>query len=93
MIGHQHEGARVIDCFEVLKTINSHQVISRDVNPAGAKEALTPGPETFPGPAVHAMRDVKGKALEGREDREFLRRRLKREVRELIGNHRTRVIE
>ena len=39
------------------------------------------------------MRDTKGKALERREDREFLRRRLKREVRELIGNHRTRVIE
>src|SRR2546421_396327 len=68
MISYQHDGSRVIDGLDMLQTINSHQVIARDVNPAGAEEILTPGPETLPATQVHPMRHPKGEALEARED-------------------------
>ena len=75
MIGDQHDGSRVIDGFDMLQAVNSHQVISRDMNPARAEKTLTPGPETFPATQIHAMSNAEGEALEGREDGEFFVRR------------------
>src|SRR6266403_1740880 len=72
MIRHQHDGTRMIDCLDMLETVDSYQVITRDMNPAGAEKTLTPGPETFPATKVHAMRDAKGETLEGRENGEFV---------------------
>ena len=61
----------MIDGFDILETVDSHQVVGRDVNPARAEHALTPGPETLPRPAVHAMRDAESETFEEGKDGEF----------------------
>ncbi len=65
----------MIDSLNILEAINAHQVVGRDVNPARAEHALTPGPETLPRPAVHAMRDAESETFEEGKDGEFLRSR------------------
>ena len=61
----------MIDCLDVFESVNTHQIVSRNLNPTRAKETLAPGPETFPTAKVHPMREAKGKAFEGREYCEF----------------------
>src|SRR4030095_12751966 len=71
MVRYQDHRTFVIDRFHILQTINLHQVVSRDVNPAGAEHTLTRGPEAFPASEVHAMGDPKSETLEGGEGGEF----------------------
>jgi hypothetical protein len=70
----------VIDRFHILQTINLHQVVRRDVNPAGAEDTLTPRPEAFPAPEVHAMGDPKSETFEGRKRSELFSAGLKWKV-------------
>jgi len=67
----------MIDGFDVLETVNAYQVVSRQLNPARAKETLTPGPEAFPPAQIHAVCNAKGETLEGRKNGEFFGCRFK----------------
>src|SRR5687767_1486698 len=66
VIGDEQQRARVINGFNILQPVHAHQVVGRNMNPAGAKEALAPGPETLPAAEIHAMRNAKSEALKGR---------------------------
>ncbi len=62
----------MIDGFDILEAIDVHQVIGRDVNPAGAEHTLAPGPEALPTTLIHAMRDAKSETFEVGKDCEFV---------------------
>jgi len=64
--------------FDVLKTVHIHDVVGRQVNPAGAQHALAPRPETLPGTMIHPAGQIEGAALEPRQDLYLIRRRLHR---------------
>src|SRR5262249_50820276 len=72
VIRDQNYRPSVIDGLDMLQAMNLYQVVSRDVNPAGAENRLAPRPEAFPAAQVHSMGNAKGKALEGRERCEFI---------------------
>ena len=71
MISNQQNRSGPIRRLDVLETINIHEVVSREMNPASAEHALAPGPEALPAPLIHAVRDAEGEAFEGRQDGEF----------------------
>jgi hypothetical protein len=64
----------VIDSLNILQAVNTHQVISGDVNPARAEEGLAPRPETLPATKIHAVSKAKSETLEARKDSDFFRR-------------------
>ena len=51
--------------LDVLETVNVHDVVSGEMNPAGAKCALTPGPESLPGALIHAPDEAESETLKG----------------------------
>ena len=71
MIRYQQDRARVIHSFDILEAINSHQVVSRNLNPTRAEDTLTPGPKGFPATKVHLVRDPECEAFEGTQYHEF----------------------
>src|SRR5438045_8858070 len=73
MICDEHKGALSGREHNVLKTINGHEVVGHNLNPARAYVALTPCPEAFPAPLIHLVRLKESKTLEARKDGEFFR--------------------
>ncbi len=66
MIGNQQNRLGPIRILDMLKTINVHEVVGRDVNPSRAKNPLAPSPEALPTALVHAADQPEGKALKRR---------------------------
>ena len=54
MISDEQERSIVRGGLDVLEAVDVHDVVSGEMNPAGAKGALTPRPESLPGAAIHA---------------------------------------
>ena len=64
MIGNEEQWSLARRGLDVLETVDIHDVVSGEVNPAGAKGALTPSPESLPGAAIHAPDEPECEAFE-----------------------------
>jgi hypothetical protein len=63
MIGNEQERTLSVYGVEMLKAINVHQIIGRQINPERADVALTPRPETFPTSLIHLVYLKKSETL------------------------------
>ena len=63
MIRHQQQRAFARRGLNMFEAVDVHDVVSGEMNPAGAHRALAPRPETLPLAAVHAPHETVGKAL------------------------------
>src|SRR3982751_5745908 len=77
MIRHEHERALDRRGFEVFETVNVHQIVGRDLNPARPYLTLTPRPEAFPTPLIHLVRLKESETLDARKDGDLFRRGVK----------------
>jgi hypothetical protein len=64
MIRDEQQRPVVRSGLDVLETVNVHDVVSGKMNPAGAKYALTPSPESLPGALIHAPDEAESKTFE-----------------------------
>ena len=60
MISDEQERSFARRGFDVLEAVDVHDVVSGEMNPAGAEGALTPRPESLPGATIHAPDKMKG---------------------------------
>lgn len=54
VISYQQERSIARRGLDVLEAVDIHDVVSGEMNPAGAEDALTPRPELLPCAAIHA---------------------------------------
>jgi hypothetical protein len=64
MICDQQQWTVVRSGLDVLETVNVHDVVSGKMDPAGAKRALTPRPESLPGALIHAPDETESESFE-----------------------------
>ena len=64
MISDEQERSFVRRGLDVLEAVDVHDVVSGEMNPAGAEGALTPRPESLPAAAIHAPDEPECKAFE-----------------------------
>lgn len=50
--------------LDMLEAVDVHDVVSGEMYPACAQGALAPGPESFPGAAIHAPHEPECEAFE-----------------------------
>ena|SRR5215218_3385912 len=71
MIRDQQEGSIVRSGLDVLEAVDVHDVVSREMDPAGAEGALTPCPKSLPGALIHAPHKAKSETFKGRKNVEI----------------------
>ena len=64
MIRNEKQWSITRSGLDMLEAVNVHDVVSGKMDPAGAERALTPGPESLPGAAIHAPGEMKGEPFE-----------------------------
>ena len=64
MIRDQEQRTSVVNGVDVFEPVNAHQVVSRNMDPTRAENALAPGPEALPTAKIHSMREAKSEAFE-----------------------------
>ena len=55
----------------MLETVDVHDVVSGEMDPAGAEGALTPGPESLPGALIHAPHEAESETFKRCQDFEL----------------------
>ena len=53
MIGNEEQWSLARRGLDVLETVDIHDVVSGEMDPAGAKGALAPRPESLPAATIH----------------------------------------
>ena len=64
MISDDQERSIARRSLDVLEAVDVHDVVSGEMNPAGAEGALTQRPESLPGAAIHAPDEPECEAFE-----------------------------
>ena len=50
--------------LDVLEAVHVHDVVSGEMDPAGAEGALTPRPKSLPGALIHAAHEAESETFE-----------------------------